>query len=30
VLLRRAGFYIDADLQGGYHMLSFLADADCA
>jgi hypothetical protein len=29
-LLRQAGFYIDADLHGGYHMLSFLADADCA
>ncbi|MDB5070235.1 MAG: hypothetical protein JWM87_1346 [Candidatus Eremiobacteraeota bacterium] len=29
-LLRQAGFYIDADLQGGYRMLSFLADADCA
>lgn len=29
-LLRRAGFYIDADGEGGYRMLSFLTDADHA
>ena len=29
-LLRQAGFCMDTDLQGGYRMLSCVADADCA